>query len=324
MAEPVTVVLSGGTLVTEAINGVPLIQTDRARPVTIAPGGPPVTFVNVGYSDDDWPSASNRPTFSGSTLTWVGPSGGGENDGSPVLQTRELVNSGAVNSSAPGQVIEGLNITGAVRIRHDNVILRQCRIREGEAVLVQQDSGTPTGVVIEDCLLDCTGIAGTTAYNPDGGGGGSIIRRCNITGCENGIGIGENDMLIEDNWIHDLAAGVVAHTDGIQGTGGYTALTIRHNAIYSFDTSCIIQQNEGAGFSGLVVDNNLLIMSTGSACIVCRGDKGVGTVGAVTFTDNHLGKPPGGFYNDFNTVAGPLTYTGNVDYLTLAPVNDGQ
>jgi hypothetical protein len=278
-----------------------------------------------GSAAPTWPSAANRPVWDSgtSTLSWTGPSGGGAS-GTLVAQSRVLTNLASINSSSINQVIEGRNITGAVRIRHSGVILRQCRIAAAEAFIIAVDSGNPANVVIEDCLIDGTGVAGTTAWLPESSAGGSIIRRCNITGVENGIAIGENNMFIQDNWIHDLFTSEAAHTDGIQGTGGFTILTITGNAIYGDDTSCIIMQNEGAGFSGLSVDGNLLVMNSGSACIVCRGDKAAGIVGAVSFTNNYLGKSASGSYNDFNTVGGPLTYTGNVDYLTGVAVTSGE
>jgi hypothetical protein len=49
MAESVTVVGSGGVLVTESLDntGTPLTPTTGARPVTIGSGGPEVTFVSA-------------------------------------------------------------------------------------------------------------------------------------------------------------------------------------------------------------------------------------------------------------------------------------
>jgi hypothetical protein len=49
MAESVTVVASGGVLVTESLDntGVPLTPTSGARPVTIGSGGPEVTFISA-------------------------------------------------------------------------------------------------------------------------------------------------------------------------------------------------------------------------------------------------------------------------------------
>jgi hypothetical protein len=294
---------------------------ETGRTGTIEPGTP--------YSASpaaDWPSALNRPVWTSgtNTLAWSGPLGGGAT-GTSVPQSRVLTDRATqLNSSGAGQVIEGLNITAAVRIRHNNVVLKQCRISAPELVLVQADSGAPTGVVIEDCLIDGTNIQGPTGYNPDAGGGGSIIRRCNIMGCENGIMIGENNQSIFDCWIHDLFTGGTAHTDGIQGTGGYTALTIRGCAIYSTDTSCIIQQNEGGGFSGLVIDSNYLVINAGSACIVCRGDKTAGVVGAVTITNNKMQKIASGAYTDIQSVTGPVTFIGNTDAITGAPIAQGQ
>lgn len=50
MAEFVTVVVSGGVLVTESPDntGVPLTPVSGARPVTIGSGGPEVTFISAG------------------------------------------------------------------------------------------------------------------------------------------------------------------------------------------------------------------------------------------------------------------------------------
>ena len=49
MAESVTVVSSGGVLVTESLDntGTPMTPTDGARPVTIGDGGPEVTFISA-------------------------------------------------------------------------------------------------------------------------------------------------------------------------------------------------------------------------------------------------------------------------------------
>lgn len=70
MAESVTVVVSGGVLVTESPDntGVPLTPTASARPVTIGSGGPAVTFISA--AGVLWPGG-------------VEPGGGGD-AGSPI------------------------------------------------------------------------------------------------------------------------------------------------------------------------------------------------------------------------------------------------
>ena len=44
----------------------------------------------------------------------------------------------------------------------------------------------------------------------------STIRYCDISNVENGIWAEANNVLIENNYIHDLAGGSEAHIDGIQ------------------------------------------------------------------------------------------------------------
>ena len=66
MAESVTVVVSGGVLVTESPDntGVPLTPTSGARPVTIGEGGPAVTFISadgVLWPGGNPPSSGDAP-----------------------------------------------------------------------------------------------------------------------------------------------------------------------------------------------------------------------------------------------------------------------
>jgi hypothetical protein len=154
---------------------------------------------------------------------------------------------------------------------------------------------------------------------------GVEIRFCDLSHFENGIFISADGMNIHDNYIHDLSSlAGDPHIDGIQGSGGFTSLTINHNTIISWDTSCIILQNEGAGFSGVTISNNRLIIDPalgGSTCILCQDrDDGVGSVSNVTVTNNRMLKSSGGgqTYGFFHNVTA-LTWTGNVDDITGLP-----
>jgi hypothetical protein len=79
-------------------------------------------------------------------------------------------------------------------------------------------------------------------------------------------------------------------------------------------------QNEGGGFSGLVVTNNKLTGNV-SACIYIRGDKTSATVGACTVTGNRMktSNSSGGYFS-IQSVAGPITWNGNVDDITGATI----
>ena len=108
----------------------------------------------------NWPDAVNRPSVSGTTLTWTGPVGGGPSTATDKVQTRTLtVRSGGFTTSSNNQIIEGLDITGAVHINHTGVIMRQCRVRStGDSTCVIESSGSPT---VEDCIF--TNNGGTPA-----------------------------------------------------------------------------------------------------------------------------------------------------------------
>jgi hypothetical protein len=274
-----------------------------------------------GFSDSDLPTAANRPTYNAgtNTLTWIGPNGGGANNGNPVQQSRVLTNrTTSIATTANGQVIEGLNISDRINVRHSNVIIRQCRLTNPDYYNVYCDSGSPANVVIEDCLMDGGNRITTTGVSPEAATG-LILRRCNISGYENGAFV-SNGMQIRDCWIHDLANSGEAHTDGIQGGGGFTSVIIDHNNIDSLDTSCIIMQNESAAFSGLVVTNNKLTGNVAS-CIYIRGDKSTGVVGACTVTGNRMHTSnSAGYYFSVASVAGPITWSDNVDDITGAPI----
>lgn len=325
MGWPVVLVDSGGLPVTEAAHGV-------ASPVTVstngfgiaatlvASGGMPVVGASSpepSGSDTDWPSAANRPTFSAGTLSWSGPLGGGVDDGSPVAQTQALTTRATeLTTTSNGQIIEGLDMSARVNVRHNDVIIRQCRFTNPDFYSVYVDQGSPTGVIVEDCLFEGPDLAQRTAISPEAAGTGMIVRRCNILGYENGVFLASG-MSVLDCWIHDLANDVTAHTDGIQGTGNVTNVLIEGNAIYSRDTSCVIVQNEAGGFSNVTINGNLLdLTADGAAPVICRADKSVGAVTDIVVTNNISRRGANSGYEDFTAVDGAeLTYSGNFDDL---------
>jgi hypothetical protein len=68
MAESVTVVASGGVLVTESPDntGVPMTPTTGARPVTIGSNGPEVTFISAAgvlWPGGVAPGSGATPTY---------------------------------------------------------------------------------------------------------------------------------------------------------------------------------------------------------------------------------------------------------------------
>jgi chitodextrinase len=201
-----------------------------------------LTTTSIGY-----PDASNTGVPSGTTLTaYTGPS----------------------NISTPNTVIDGKTI-GCLQVSAPGVVIRNSRIScPGGGVYVDDRSfdDTKTPLLIEDSEISCQNQGGTGINEAD-----FIVRRSEITGCENGFSLNQN-VLIEDSYIHNLTIG--GHEDGIQIAAGYwdgsnwaynggRNITIRHNTIYgmgnndtTFGTSAIIGGPEGT--TNVLIESNLL------------------------------------------------------------------
>lgn len=290
--------------------------------------------------------------MSGTTLTWVGPSGGGANNGHPVQQSRTLTASGALVLSTANQVIQGLDISSvsgpAVEINANNVTLKQCRIICGGFEVLSVD-GNITGVIIEDCEFDGQSgtdgssalILGAASNNGTQGSSGPLtIRRTNIHSCCNGISCEMNapsggTILIQDNYIHGLTTSGTGHVNGFQyngGVGGSVKLDLEHNAIENnypgnvtqpgAQTDCVMVDDAGGGPIQDITVNNNLLRGGGDFCIYLDTHFNGSTITNVNYTNNAMQMTapfPANGYHDFNPTA-PTTFTGNYDYITLAPI----
>jgi hypothetical protein len=252
-----------------------------------------------------WPNASNTGPAAGTVFTTT---------------------TGNFNTSSAGQIVEKRQIdNGMVIIRHPNVIIRDCIINSQDSAAISTVGAALSGCLVERCLL--TGIGGANGISPDFAPN-IEIRFCDISGYVNGIVIGDTGMNIHDNYIHGLFSitGPGSHIDGIQGAGGFTSLIIRHNTIVSWDTSCIILQTEGGGFSGVVIDNNRCLFDAahvGSELgygILCQSIN-ANVAQDVTITNNRIQKSQlAQNYIFIHNLTNPVTISGNVDDTTGLPV----
>lgn len=272
-----------------------------------------------GYDNlANWPSAANRPTLSGNTLRWIGPLGGGPSTTNDVVQTQVLTNSGAITTSANGQVIQNLKITGGINVRNTGVIIRRCWV-DG----VYAGSASPNGPyapTVEDCQ-----IAGTGRGSGDRGyAGGGAIRRLNISGFENGIVCdGNPGMTIHDCYIHDLNGTPDPHVDGIECNGSLSNITIEHNRIEAWNTSDVNINNDFGSINHIVVNNNQLLndpLRTAPAYCVYSDQKRAkpGIITNVQFTNNIMQL---NFYRRYGSIQNnTVVWTGNTDYITGASI----
>jgi hypothetical protein len=294
----------------------------------IPPDPTPIPPDPATGADGDWPDASNRPSISGNVLTWVGPQGGGPNNGNPVKQTRTLgaTTSGMVNSSSNGQVIEGIDTTGGMIISHNNVTVRQSRIRKNtpndNAWLIQV---TGSGCVIEDCLI-------TNAGHQQGGvnigwnqlttSPRNIIRRCNVFGVENHTTTGTN-FDTTDNWYHGSTGpdADMVELYGAGSSGGSQNVVVRHNTFDGRDTASGAYLNSGVNctndFGGPVkniqIDGNRFIQAGGYFNICDDNSHSSGTV-QIAATNN-------GFYGNLGFRRDGVTCNPNSGNYVLTSVD---
>jgi hypothetical protein len=260
----------------------------------------------------------------GGTSGGIFPGFPGANNTGPQAGTILTLSSGELLTTTPGQTIQNLNLTGYIIVRHNNTTIQDCIINltgfDPTQFFWNISASTPTtGTIIRRCRI--IGNSSNSAIETENMSGAEVSF-CDISGMENGIFIGSNAKNLHDNYIHDLTGLGDPHIDGIQGTGGFTSLTINHNNILSRDTSCIILQNETAGFSGVTITNNRLIgqsaLGYGILCQKKPGGSG-GAVDNITVTGNRFGGNIQFFAAQFVGVTN-LTFTGNVDDATGLPI----
>jgi hypothetical protein len=159
-----------------------------------------------------------------------------------------------------GEVVENLDVTGAIVVKAVDVTLRNVRVRPPEgtdvdeiAQLVSQQ-GRGAGLVAEHVELDGRGVV-PAGFN-DNSGRGMVIRSSEIHGVGNGVQFTSN-TLIEGNWIHDVVMRSDWHPDGIQTDAAFD-FTVRANRVTvgAAATSAIgIWADLGDVHRGEVVDN---------------------------------------------------------------------
>ena len=165
-----------------------------------------------GYSDraeirqgTDPRALRSRPGFPAADNTGV-PAG-----------TASTAYSGPSTIRTPNTVIDGKTL-GCIEVSAPGVVIRNSRISCPDgfyAVYVDDQVSAESLLTIEDSEISC-GAAGTTAVAD----ADVTLRRVNIHDCENALSVDQN-VTVEDSYIHDLATDEEAHPDGIQFSSGH-------------------------------------------------------------------------------------------------------
>lgn len=300
-----------------------------------------------GFSDNDWPSLLNRPTITsgnpasaGAVLTWVGPSGGGANNGNPVQQAVTLPAPTFGRTISAAGTYSGLNLNDTLLITASNVTIQHSYIStQGGFNVINVSATGIQNVVIEDCELvgggPTSGVVGQNGViiNNNIGSGGVIVRRNHIFAIGSGVASGDAPYQVTDNYIHDLAGDPSSHYNGIQDNGhtnhdGQPVL-IQHNAIdnnLQNQTDALMIDNAGDQ-TGVTVNNNKFLGAnfTSAGVVYVDGSQGTGPI-SVVFTNNVVGPNTFGTYvfsRQGSASSFSLTHSGNTSATTGLSIDGG-
>jgi hypothetical protein len=231
---------------------------------------------------------------------------------------------GDVTLRTAGTVLEGKRITGKVRVKANDCVVRDCLIT-GTGTLIEAWDGF-TGLLVEDTTL-APAIPSITSQGIHGGG--YTARRLNVSGVVDGFGAfgpagKPADVTVVDSWVHDLHCAPdpsrsdgITHGDCVQLHGG-GRVEIRRNTLTAnagptsiggvAGMSCVMMAPGSRGPApGVVIEGNWL--DHGTACL----NLGLGTAGVgsdVTVVGNRFGRNGG--HRILAAKGLPLTHSGNV------------
>ena len=190
--------------------------------------------------------------------------------------TRLTPMEGTVVLETPGEIWEGIELTGTISVTADDVTIRNCRIHSTSYFAISNEG---TNLLVEHCeiygdLDSYTGVAGSNM----------TLRRNDIHGFENPV-VASSNVIVEECYIHDLSYARGAHPDGVEwGGSGSNSIVRRNRIMIGGDTGCVNVTPYGGGeaYDNTIEDN---LFSGGTYSLYLRGDGG-GTVSGVTVTGN--------------------------------------
>ncbi|HUF97851.1 MAG TPA: right-handed parallel beta-helix repeat-containing protein [Ilumatobacter sp.] len=184
-----------------------------------------------------------------------------------------LRRSGTIRTSRDGQVIANVDVEGAIIVEHDNVTIRNCRVRyDGTVYGIDARSTSPVGTLIEYCDITHIGPEPHEAYGIFLSRG--TARYLNIYGWQAGF-IAGTDTRIEYSRITDLRAISGTHGTGGSADGG-SNISFYRNYIEG-NTSAALALYSRSPFHGVSVRENYFDASTRPSFCLNAGDNKNGT-----------------------------------------------
>lgn len=221
--------------------------------------------------------------------------------------------SGGMSSSSHGQVIYGRSFTGAVKITHNNVTLRGCKIAAPIGTHALQVVDGVYGLKVEYCEIhqsltqggDRNGVSGI--YHVPSGRPFNSIYRCRIHDVADGAKLSGGWQMVESHIQFERKYGST-HNDGIQAQKNVPYFSpgirvIRNKIIMgpNFGNAAVFITPESGPQYDVLIDGNWLQCSSASYGVAVHGQDAVGPwAGRITISNNKVvygwnGGPEGAF-----------------------------
>lgn len=249
-------------------------------PTTPPTTTPPATTPPVTTPPATTPPPSPSPTSTSSPAAWPDSTNTGAGDCS------KLTPSDGMTITTDGTVVEGLAVTGQIRVEANNVVIRHVcftNTSEQDWAIVQWFSGS--GLLVQDVTIRGNAII-AMGQGVQNFGGDITVQRADIAGVADGVATIRG--LIEDSYIHDPSTLNGAHVDLIQATSGADdgdMLTVRHNTLLNpqRQTGAVsLFQDFGIGRHARIVGNLL----AGGGYSIYAGGGPMGLSYDIQITDN--------------------------------------
>jgi hypothetical protein len=185
-------------------------------------------------------------------------------------RTHDLVPSGGISSTYDGQVISGLEVTGRVTIRHDNVVVRDTKIN-GTGTYMITTSNKDNGQCPVNITFEYIEIDGALALENDipvySTCGNMTIDHAYIHNVGRSSRV-TNNMTISNSYIYSDRTGDSGAHRGAVGNNGGSNNRLFNNVLKCSGTGCsaaMPMYGDFAPIDGYHIEHNLLA-TTGSYC----------------------------------------------------------
>lgn len=204
------------------------------------------------------------------------------------------VHEGDLVLTTPGEVVDGLDVRGFVRVEARDVTIRNSVIRgrpaTGEAILIYAGTEASAGLRVID-----TELAPSHATNLTHGvyGYGFTLTRVTIRQVVDAVHIFGDDVTIEGSHLHDhlhyerdpAHDGGPSHDDGIQVQQGRGIRIIGNTLSGAHNAAIQITQDRGLVAAVTITGNTI----SGGGCSINVAEKGAGPIRDLVIRDNVFG-----------------------------------